>query len=70
MVNSLTGRKIAIVGASGKLGRPTLNQLLSKGVHTITAIQRDESTSRFSSEVVVKKGSFVDESFLVRALEG
>jgi uncharacterized protein YbjT (DUF2867 family) len=70
MVHPLTGRKIAIVGASGQLGKPTLNSLLSKGVHTITAIQRDESTSKYPPEVVVKKGSFADESFLVRALEG
>jgi uncharacterized protein YbjT (DUF2867 family) len=66
----LTGRKIAIVGAGGKLGKPTLKALLSKGVHTITAIQRNESTSEFPSEVAVKKGSFTDESFLVDAFKG
>jgi uncharacterized protein YbjT (DUF2867 family) len=70
MAHPLTGRKIAIVGASGKLGRPTLKNLLSKGVHTITAIQRDESASNFPPEVLVKKGSFADEAFLVRALKG
>ena len=70
MVHPLTGRKIAIVGASGKLGKPTLKALLSKGVHTITAIQRSESTSELPPQVVVKKGSFTDESFLVKALQG
>lgn len=70
MERTLTGRKIAIVGASGQLGKPALKALLSKGVHTITAIQRNESTSEFSSEVIVKRGSFEDESFLVNALQG
>ncbi|KAL6890513.1 hypothetical protein GGI43DRAFT_430627 [Trichoderma evansii] len=70
MQRKLTGRKIAIVGASGQLGKPTLKALLSKGVHTITAIQRNESTSEFPSEVIVKRGSFEDESFLVDALQG
>ncbi|PNP42353.1 hypothetical protein TGAMA5MH_06035 [Trichoderma gamsii] len=70
MERTLTGRKIAIVGASGHLGKPTLKALLSKGVHTITAIQRNESTSNFPSEVLVKRGSFEDESFLVDALRG
>ncbi|PTB43753.1 hypothetical protein M441DRAFT_34476 [Trichoderma asperellum CBS 433.97] len=70
MAHTLTGRKIPIVGASGQLGKPTLKALLSKGVHTITAIQRNESTSQFPSEVSVKRGSFEDESFLVNALKG
>lgn len=70
MDRTLTGRKIAIVGASGQLGKPTLKALLSKGVHTITEIQRNESTSDFPSEVIVKRGSFEDESFLVDALQG
>jgi uncharacterized protein YbjT (DUF2867 family) len=70
MANPLTGRKIAIVGASGKLGKPTLQALLSKGVHTITAIQRNDSTSELPPTVAVKKGSFTDETFLVGALEG
>jgi uncharacterized protein YbjT (DUF2867 family) len=70
MAYPLTGRKIAIVGASGKLGKPTLKALLSKGVHTITVIQRPESTTEFPATVAVKKGSFTNESFLVDALEG
>lgn len=70
MERALTGRKIAIVGASGQLGKPTLKALLSKNVHTITAIQRNESKSEFPSEVIVKRGSFEDETFLVDALQG
>ncbi|KAL5086751.1 hypothetical protein Trisim1_008827 [Trichoderma cf. simile WF8] len=64
------GRKITIVGAGGNLGKPTLKALLSKGVHTITALQRAESTTEFPPEVIVKKGSFTDESFLVETLRG
>ncbi|KAL7929506.1 NAD(P)-binding protein [Trichoderma chlorosporum] len=65
-----TGRRIAIVGSGGNLGKPSLKALLSKGVHTITAIQRKESMTEFSPEVIVKKGSFADESFLVESLRG
>jgi uncharacterized protein YbjT (DUF2867 family) len=70
MAHSLAGCKIAITGASGKLGKPTLQALLSKGVHTITAIQRNESRSKFPPQVVVRKGSLTDELFLVEALKG
>ncbi|KAK5064721.1 hypothetical protein LTR84_000555 [Exophiala bonariae] len=70
MAELLTGRKIAIVGATGRLGKPTIQALLSKGVHKITAIQRSESTSEFGPGVLVKKGVFTDESFLVEALTG
>lgn len=70
MTSQFTGRRIAIVGASGQLGKPTLKALLSKGVHTITAVQREESTSHYPDSVIVKKGSFNDESFLVSALFG
>jgi uncharacterized protein YbjT (DUF2867 family) len=43
----IQGRKIAIVGASGQLGKPTIKALIGLGVHTITAIQRSEATSTF-----------------------
>jgi nucleoside-diphosphate-sugar epimerase len=65
-----SGRKIAIIGANGNLGKPTLRALLSKGIHTITVIQRLESTAVFPSEVTVKKGSLTDEPFLVETLTG
>lgn len=64
------GRKIAVVGAGGNLGRPTLKALLSRSVHTITAVQRAESTTEFPPEVIIKRGSFTDESFLVETLKG
>lgn len=64
------GRKIAIIGASGQLGKPTVDGLLAQGVHTITAIQRSDATSTFPSTIAVKKGDLADETFLAAALQG
>lgn len=70
MAPQVQGRKIAIVGASGQLGKPMLKALLAKGVHTITAIQRPQATSIFPSEVTVKKGDLEDETFLADVFKG
>ncbi|TWU72069.1 hypothetical protein ED733_003489 [Metarhizium rileyi] len=64
------GRKIAIIGASGQIGKPTVEALLSHGGHTITALQRPEATRTFAEEVIVKKGNLEDETFLTDALKG
>ncbi|KAK1722592.1 hypothetical protein CaCOL14_003201 [Colletotrichum acutatum] len=64
------GRKIAIVGASGNLGGFTLNALLDKGIHTITAVTRAESSATLPAGVIVKKGDYSDEEFLVSAFQG
>lgn len=64
------GRKIAIVGGSGNIGAVTLSSLLSKNIHTITAITRPDSTATFPAGVIVKKGAYDDEDFLVSALQG
>ncbi|KAF5000288.1 hypothetical protein FGRMN_1920 [Fusarium graminum] len=64
------GRKIAIIGLSGQVGTPTVKELLAQGIHTITAVQRLESTSTFPHEVIVKNGDLNDESFLVSAFHG
>ena len=64
------GRKIAIIGGSGQIGNPTIKTLLAQQVHTITAIQRVEATSKFPSEVIVKTGDLQDESFLADAFKG
>jgi hypothetical protein len=70
MAPQVQGRKIAIVGASGQLGKPMLKALLAKGIHTITVIQRPEATSIFPSEVTVKKGDLEDEAFLADVFKG
>jgi uncharacterized protein YbjT (DUF2867 family) len=64
------GRRIAIVGGTGTVGEHILSALLSKNVHTITAISRTESTATFPSAVNVKKGSYSDSSFLNSVLQG
>ncbi|OBT53931.1 hypothetical protein VE04_04325 [Pseudogymnoascus sp. 24MN13] len=70
MAPQVQGRKIAIVGASGQLGKPMLKALLAKGIHTITVIQRLEATSIFPSGVTVKKGDLEDEAFLADVFKG
>jgi len=70
MAPAIQGRKIAITGGSGQLGKPTIESLLKLGVHTITAIQRPGATSTFPAEVIVKKGNLEDEAFLADVLKG
>ncbi|EXA30039.1 hypothetical protein FOVG_18546 [Fusarium oxysporum f. sp. pisi HDV247] len=70
MTPAIQGRKIAITGASGQLGKPTIEALVGLGVHTITAIQRSEATSTFPVDVIVKKGNLEDEAFLADVLKG
>lgn len=67
---SKQSRKIAIVGGSGSVGSPTVEALLSQGIHAVTAISRSKSTATFPSGVTVKRGSYNDENFLVEALKG
>ena len=59
---------IAIVGASGNVGQPTLKHLLEQGSRfNITVITRPDSTSSLPDTVTVKKGSYTDPSFLQEA---
>lgn len=69
MTSTTQGRKIAIIGAAGQLGKPTVETLLAAGVHTITAIQRQESNSSFPEGVIVKKGDLNNEGFLIENLK-
>ncbi|EWZ33292.1 hypothetical protein FOCG_15627 [Fusarium oxysporum f. sp. radicis-lycopersici 26381] len=70
MSGQAQGRKIAIIGSSGHVGRPTIEGLLAQGIHAITAVQRIEATSTFPPEVMVKSGDLKDESFLTSAFQG
>jgi uncharacterized protein YbjT (DUF2867 family) len=70
MASKIQGRKIAFIGASGQLGKPTIEALINLGVHTITAIQRPEATSTFPAGVIIEKGNLEDESFLAGVLKG
>ncbi|KAJ0305505.1 hypothetical protein COL5a_007255 [Colletotrichum fioriniae] len=64
------GRKIALVGASGNLGQHTLTALLSHGIHDITIIVRNESTSQFPDKITVNRVAFDDEAALTSVLKG
>ncbi|KAH8909298.1 putative oxidoreductase CipA-like protein [Coniochaeta sp. PMI_546] len=70
MASVIQGRKIAITGGSGQLGKPTIAALVELGVHTITAIQRPEATSTFPAGVIVQSGNLEDEVFLADVLRG
>ncbi|KAG7417885.1 hypothetical protein DER46DRAFT_674551 [Fusarium sp. MPI-SDFR-AT-0072] len=70
MASAIQGRKIAIIGASGQLGKPTIDALVRLGAHAITAIQRLEATSTFPVGVTVQKGNLKDEAFLTEVLKG
>ncbi|PTD08129.1 hypothetical protein FCULG_00005827 [Fusarium culmorum] len=47
MTSPKQGRKIAIIGASGNVGAPTVKALLAQGIHSITAVQRLGAASKF-----------------------
>ncbi|TVY59816.1 hypothetical protein Focb16_v003477 [Fusarium oxysporum f. sp. cubense] len=70
MSGQAQGRKIAIIGSSGQVEQPTVKALLAPGIHTITAVQRIEATSKFPPEVIVKSGNLKDESFLASTFQG
>ncbi|KAH7169522.1 hypothetical protein DER46DRAFT_600415 [Fusarium sp. MPI-SDFR-AT-0072] len=70
MAPAIQGRKIAITGASGQLGKPTIDALVELGAYTITAIQRPEAASTFPVGITVKKGNLKDEAFLTEVLKG
>ena len=70
MAPTIQSRKIAFIGASGQLGKPTIDALVKLRGHTITALQRPEATSSFPAGVIVEKGNLRDESFLTRVLKG
>ncbi|KAI8398724.1 hypothetical protein FOFC_19947 [Fusarium oxysporum] len=55
---------------SGQVGQPTVKALLAPGIHTITAVQSIEVTSKFPPEVIVKSGNLKDESFLASTFQG
>ncbi|KAM0428579.1 hypothetical protein ACHAPT_006940 [Fusarium lateritium] len=67
---SFQGRKISIVGGTGTIGSPTMNSLLRKNIHSITAISRSDSSATFPENVTVLKGDYSNEDFLISALKG
>ena len=65
-------KNVAIVGATGTLGEPTLAGLLKAGTFQITAITRKDSSAQFPTHanLTVKSGDYTDTSFLASALKG
>ncbi|WYZ39680.1 hypothetical protein EsH8_IV_000021 [Colletotrichum jinshuiense] len=62
--------KVAIVGASGTLGKFVTQELLKGGKHKVTAITRHNSDSKLPEGVITAKVNYDDESSIVQALKG
>ena len=68
-MSAIQGRKITLVGASGGLGSQIVHALQLYGIHTITAITRTESAAVFPSDVIVCRGAYSHNRFLVDTLK-
>ncbi|KAL0931551.1 isoflavone reductase family protein [Colletotrichum truncatum] len=62
--------KVAIVGATGTMGKFVTQELLKGGKHQVTAITRHDSSSKLPKGVIAAKVDYDDEDSIVRALEG
>ncbi|KAK5627652.1 hypothetical protein RRF57_003367 [Xylaria bambusicola] len=63
-------KKIAIVGATGHLGRYFVEELLKTGQHTITALTRGGSGNKLPADVNIVEVDYSSEESLVAALQG
>eukprot|EP01117_Protostelium_nocturnum_P002125 TRINITY_DN1276_c0_g1_i1.p1 TRINITY_DN1276_c0_g1~~TRINITY_DN1276_c0_g1_i1.p1 ORF type:complete len:333 (-),score=49.10 TRINITY_DN1276_c0_g1_i1:166-1164(-) len=64
-------QNIALVGATGQIGKFILESLLESDVqHQITVLTREDSTHSFPERVHVKKVNYSDKSSIVSALQG
>ncbi|KAL1865137.1 hypothetical protein VTK73DRAFT_5462 [Phialemonium thermophilum] len=66
---SLPIKNVAVIGASGNLGGPVVDELLAAGF-AVTALSRASSTATFPPNVAVKKVDFSSTSDLTSALQG
>ncbi|KAL4914440.1 hypothetical protein BDW62DRAFT_190337 [Aspergillus aurantiobrunneus] len=62
--------RVAIVGASGSVGKPIAQELLKTGQHTVTALTRVDSTSLLPDGVQVARVDYDNEDSLASALAG
>ncbi|KAK3328212.1 putative oxidoreductase CipA [Cercophora scortea] len=62
--------RVAIVGASGTMGKPITEELLKTGKHTITALTRAGSTNVLPAGIHSVAVDYDDEASLVTALQG
>lgn len=65
-----TFERIAIIGASGTVGRHFTEELLKTGMHKITALVRESSTSTPPAGVAVAHVDYNNHESLVNALRG
>ncbi|CAM1507605.1 Fc.00g072460.m01.CDS01 [Cosmosporella sp. VM-42] len=63
-------RRVAIVGAAGRLGSHMTEQLLSRGTATVTALTRPGSNAKFPEGVKVARVDYGDEASIALALQG
>lgn len=61
---------IAIVGATGTIGKFITDELLKGGKHTVTGITREDSKSQMPEGVKAAKINYDDQSSIVKALRG
>ncbi|KAB5584998.1 hypothetical protein GE09DRAFT_1048209 [Coniochaeta sp. 2T2.1] len=62
-------KKVAVIGGSGNVGRPILEELVAAGFN-VTALTRESSTATFPKGVTVKKVNFSDSKSLGEAFAG
>lgn len=62
--------KVAIVGASGRIGKAFTESLLATGKHTVTALTRPSSGAEIPAGAQVVKVDYEDEEALIEALKG
>ncbi|KAF7518067.1 hypothetical protein PCG10_000641 [Penicillium crustosum] len=62
--------RVAIVGATGRIGGAFAQSLLQTGQHTITALTREGSDGQVPEGVQVVRVNYDDEASLVKALTG
>ncbi|KAK6825033.1 hypothetical protein PG987_012527 [Apiospora arundinis] len=63
-------KKVAIVGATGTIGKYIVEALVQKGKHEVTAITRKDSTNVMPAGVTTAAVDYADPSTIVAALRG
>ncbi|KXG46446.1 uncharacterized protein PGRI_053020 [Penicillium griseofulvum] len=62
--------RVAIVGATGRIGGAFAQSLLQTGQHTVTALTREDSKGKLPDGVQVARVNYDDEDSLIKALNG
>ncbi|KAJ5610201.1 hypothetical protein N7510_006920 [Penicillium lagena] len=62
--------KVAIVGATGRIGGAFAEALAETGKHTVTALSREGSKGKVPGNVKVINVNYEDEASIIKALEG